>query len=54
MKNVEVLKEDEEFKVLFAESLFTNSIKFGFYEQLLEKIENLNQSIDNELRTPKE
>lgn len=51
IKNLETLKEDEEFKILLAESLFINSIKLGIYEQLLEKIKILNESIDSELKT---
>jgi hypothetical protein len=50
IKNVESLFSDEEFKILLAESLFVNSIKFSFYEQLFEKINKINQAIDNELR----
>ena len=53
IKNVEVLKNDEEFKVLLAESLFINSIKVSFYQQLLKKMETLSESIDNELLTLK-
>jgi hypothetical protein len=53
IKNVETLKNDEEFKLLLAESLFINSIKISFYQQLFEKIETLKNSIDSELETLK-
>jgi hypothetical protein len=53
IKNVETLKNDEEFKILLAESILINSIKISFYQQLFEKIESLNKSIDSELRTLK-
>ena len=53
IKNVETLKNDEEFKILLAESLFINSVKISFYQQLFEKIESLNKSIDKELKTLK-
>lgn len=53
IKNLDTLKKDEEFKILLAESLFINSVKVSFYQQLFEKIEGLNKSIDSELRTLK-
>jgi hypothetical protein len=53
IKNVDVLKKDEEFKILLAESILINSLKVSFYQQLFEKIDSLNKSIDNELRTLK-
>jgi hypothetical protein len=53
IKNVDTLKKDEEFKILLAESLFINSIKISFYQQLFEKIESLNKSLDSEIRTLK-
>ncbi len=53
IKNVDLLKKDEEFKVLLAESLFINSVKISFYQQLFEKIDSLNKSIDSELKTLK-
>tara|TARA_R110001632_G_scaffold16353_4_gene53033 strand:+ start:3637 stop:4389 length:753 start_codon:yes stop_codon:yes gene_type:complete len=53
IKNVDVLKKDEEFKILLAESILINSLKVSFYQQLFEKIENLNKSIDSELETLK-
>jgi hypothetical protein len=53
IKNIDVLKKDEEFKILLAESILINSIKISFYQQLLEKIESLKKSIDSELETLK-
>ena len=53
IKNVETLKNDEEFKILLAESLFINSVKISFYQQLFEKIANLKKSIDSELKALK-
>jgi len=54
IKNVDMLKKDEEFKLVLAESEFVTSTKISFYNQLLEKIEELNNSIDSELKTLKE
>ena len=48
-----MLKKDEEFKILLAESILINSLKVSFYQQLFEKTENLNKSIDSELETLK-
>jgi hypothetical protein len=53
IKNVDFLKTDDEFKIVLAESILINSIKISFYQQLFEKLENLNKSIDNELKTLK-
>jgi len=53
IKNVDRLKEYEEFKVLLAESLLINTVKISFYQQLFDKIEDLNKSIDSELKTLK-
>ncbi|MDT8413717.1 MAG: hypothetical protein RQ875_14735 [Vicingaceae bacterium] len=53
IKNVDVLKKDEEFKILLAESILINSLKVSFYQQLFEKTENLIKSIDSELETLK-
>jgi len=51
---VNLLKKDEEFKLVLAESEFVTSTKISFYIQLLQKIEELNNSIDSELKTLKE
>ena len=53
IKNVDTLKKDEEFKLVLAESEFITSTKITFYHQLLETIEELNKSINNELKTLK-
>ncbi|MGS2727895.1 DUF6090 family protein [Psychroserpens sp. BH13MA-6] len=53
VKDIESLRKDEEFKILLAESLFVNRILVDYYLQLFKKIEDLNKSIDNELRTLK-
>ena len=53
IKNVNLLKKDEEFKLVLAESEFVTSTKISFYQQLLEKIAELNKSIDIELKTLK-
>jgi len=53
VKNVDMLKKDEEFKLVLAESEFVTSTKIAFYQQLLDKIEELNKSINNELNTLK-
>ena len=39
VKNVEMLKKDEEFKLVLAESEFITATKIGFYVQLLENID---------------
>ncbi|WP_411896223.1 DUF6090 family protein [Winogradskyella sp. A2] len=49
IKNKENLKDDEEFKLVLAESLFINSIVFDFYNQLFSKMDELNKSINKEL-----
>jgi RNase P protein component len=54
IKNVDRIKKDEEFKLVLAESEFITSTKISFYQQLLEKIEELNYSIDSELETLQE
>jgi hypothetical protein len=53
IKNIDVLKNDEEFKILLAESILVNSLKVSFYQQLFEKRENLNKSINSELENLK-
>ena len=50
IKNVETLKKDEGFKVVLAESTFITKSKISFYQQLFEKMEELNKSIDDELK----
>jgi len=54
IRNVDSLRKDEGFKVVLAESLFINSIKISFYQQLFERIEGLSASIDSELEILKE
>jgi hypothetical protein len=51
VKNMDMLKKDEEFKLVLAESQFVTTTKISFYQQLLEKISELNESINNELKT---
>lgn len=53
IKEVEDLKSDEEFKIILAESLFINSIVFDFYNQLFLKLDELNKSINQELKNLK-
>jgi len=49
IRNIALLKADEEFKVVLAESLFINSFKHDFYVQILDKIVELNDNIEDEL-----
>jgi hypothetical protein len=51
MKEVTALKNDEGFKVMLAESIFINTFKVSFYQQILEKTEELTKSIDSELQS---
>jgi len=53
VKTADLLRKDEEFKLLLAESLFVNKVIVNYYQQLFEKTENLNKAIDNELKTLK-
>jgi hypothetical protein len=49
IKNLDLLKADEEFRIVLSESLFIGSVKIDFYNQILEKIEELNNEIKDEL-----
>ena len=50
IKDVTNLKKDEGFKVVLAESIYINTIKVSFYQQLLEKTDELTKAIDSELQ----
>ena len=54
IKNLEMLKKDEEFKMVLAESLMINGLKISFYQQVFEKTAQLNALIINELKTLEE
>lgn len=49
VKDVQKLRADEEFKLVLAESLLVNSVMFDFYNQLFNKIDELDQDINQEL-----
>ena len=49
IRNIDILKADEGFKIVLSESLLINSVKLNFYNQILIKIEQLNDNIKNEL-----
>jgi hypothetical protein len=51
VKNMDMLKKDEEFKMVLAESQLVTTTQISFYKQLLEIIAALNESIDIEVKT---
>jgi len=49
IRDVNLLKADEGFKIILSESIFITTLKIDFYEQILIKIEELNSDIEDEL-----
>jgi hypothetical protein len=49
IRNMDLLKADEEFRIVLSESIFIGTVKIDFYNQILNKIEELNSNIKEEL-----
>lgn len=53
INDLSIMKKDEAFKIVLAESLFINSIVIDFYNQLFDKIDELDHAINDELNALK-
>ena len=50
LTNIKSAREDEGFNIELNESLFFRNVKIGFYEDMLNRIRELNEVIEIELK----